>query len=144
MHHRKRILSLILLLQLIAVTGVFAQSATVGSTILRVGVASGSFDAASLPEDPLAAMRNLGYRLPPGGNDTAVDYGTVSLILVEFFDIPHGILYGIFGAPHYAIKELQSRGIVPATVHSGKGIDEKSIETLISSIAKALAEGKLR
>lgn len=132
------------MLQLFAVTSVFTQSATLGDTILRVGVESGSFDAASLPENPIAAMRDLGYRLPPGANDTLVDYGTVSQLLVEFFDIPHGILYGIFGAPHYAIKELQSRGILPATIHSGQPIDDKTIQTLISKVAKMLAEGKLR
>src|SRR5262245_24240649 len=131
----------LLLLQFSAVTSVFTQSFTVGETILQIGVESGSFDRGALPQDPRAAMRDLGYRVPPGANGDLADYGTVSQVLMEFFDIPHGILYGIFGVPHYAVKELQNRGFIPASVHSGQAIDKQDIENLISNITKALAEG---
>ncbi|MFP4431966.1 MAG: hypothetical protein ACLFPV_12005 [Spirochaetaceae bacterium] len=74
------------------------------------------------PEDAVAVLGSLGYRLPDRSIDDPITYGNFALLMMQAFDVRGGLRYEIFPTSAAAFEELRSRSLLSPDVYAGTPI----------------------
>jgi hypothetical protein len=92
---------------------------SVGESIRLLGAASGSLRPEIGADEARATLQKLGVRLPRAADDSPITWGGYAFLLTQLFDLPGGVVYGIFPGPRSAFKGLQARGLVHGATRAG-------------------------
>ncbi len=132
---------------------VYAQNATIVSEMIEspavtvhqvaylLSVYTGVADESASVEEALAASIESGLCRKSAKGDSPVDYTTLAGICMRAFGFRGGLMYTITHADHYALRELQSMGLLASTVVPQAKVDGFSALLLINDCLAA-AEAK--
>jgi hypothetical protein len=73
-----------------------------------------------------------------------VNLGEFSLMVMESFDIPGGLMYNLLPSPRYAARELAFRNIVQGEAYPRMAISGERAMRIIGRVLALQEEGRLR
>ena len=123
------------------------------AALIITGVASGSFHAMDIPENPMERFGEIGISIPlqirqqleeEPSSIPWTSVGAFSFLITQLYDIPGGILYNFIPSAHYATKELQHLGLLPPDIHPRQPISAVFASELLEEIDLMLEKGAIR
>ena len=95
----------------------------------------GSSEATDSPDTPFSVAREAGL-FPASATDPAAptEVGTVSLALVEAFELHSGWLYPLQRNPRRAMRELDYRGVLPKGATAQTPVSGELLLRLVSAV----------
>lgn len=96
-------------------------------------IGGASFTTARVPQTPLKKPA-----------DAAVTLGEFSLLTMETFNIPGGLMYTIFSSPRYAARELAFRDIVQGDAYPRMDVSGERALRIIGRVLALQESGRLR
>jgi hypothetical protein len=113
---------------------------TLGSAALLLGTAAGTVDPFSTSEAALDQIRGLGIRLPDGDAASPVDYGDMSLMVMQLWDLRGGLLYELVPTRRGAFRELVARNVVATTSRPGQHLSGREAVHILRRVVAVREE----
>lgn len=110
---------------------------TLGNAAALLGIVAGSLPVTIGPADAPAELRRIGFVLPKKGPTETISVGEFAYLTVQVLDLHGGLLYSIFPGPRYALRELESRRLIPLTAHPGDPISGRAALQVLGMLARA-------
>jgi hypothetical protein len=89
------------------------ETADLPTTVYLVLDAAGRLPQSAEPELAMETLESLERGRRIANFPESVTFGSFSILLVEAFEIPTGLMYRIFPSRRYAAREIAFRGFVP-------------------------------
>jgi hypothetical protein len=97
-------------------------------------------DPFSTSEAALARIRGLGIRLPDGDAASTVDYGDMSLMVMQLWDLRGGLLYELVPTRRGAFRELVARNVVATTSRPGQHLSGREAVHILRRVVAVREE----
>lgn len=102
----------------------------------------GEIDNSAAPEDAFELLRQQLPRYSEVAADTAITVADLSLIGMELYEVPGGVLYALTGAPRYAYRDVRFRNILQDPVNPGDPVSGQLALQLVQRFARYADNGR--
>ena len=130
-------------LLLLSVLGkpVVAEDFLTDEALLLLGVESEIFLEDLPPENPETILLEIGMDLSGWEPGAAVKLGSFAYLTMQTFDVKGGLLYSLFPGPHYALRELQSVGLIPDHWKANQTMAADEARAILGNLRALIGEG---
>lgn len=103
-------------------------------TILLVLQAAGILDNTAEVSDAVTELEKLDWGEGILKDDKYISYGSFSLLVMEAFKLPHGIMYGLIQNKRYALREMKYSGYILGNSYTSDIITSFDVVYVLSSL----------
>ena len=116
---------------------------TYGHAVYILGVADGTIPERTSVADAHRQSQTGGLYFGYEREDP-VSLGEFSLMLMETFDVPGGLMYTVLPSPRYAARELAFRNVIQGDAYPRMAISGERAMRIIGRVLALQEEGRLR
>ena len=116
---------------------------TYGHAVYILGVADGTIPERTSVADAHRQSQTDGLYFGYEREDP-VSLGEFSLMLMETFDVPGGLMYTVLPSPRYAARELAFRNVIQGDAYPRMAISGERAMRIIGRVLALQEEGRLR
>ena len=119
------------------------EQMTYGHAVYILGVADGTIPERTSVADAHRQSQTDGLYFGYEREDP-VSLGEFSLMLMETFDVPGGLMYTVLPSPRYAARDLAFRNVIQGDAYPRMAISGERAMRIIGRVLALQEEGRLR
>jgi hypothetical protein len=108
------------------------QKAAFGRVVYVVLAAGGLITGEETIEQALGVLQEKAWGIDPIASDSPVTLGECSYLLMKVFDIPGGVMYGMFPGPRYAVRELAYLDIMTGSPDPSRSVSGEEVMNILA------------